>query len=350
MSFSSTLRSLAALAALGCGLLAACDRPLAGAAAPGAELRARLERFLADRRAELESHPDHLGLVFPVDSDRLVETLARVGYERDGEDFVLASGEISEPHGGGVLSLLLDQWRPDGRAATLEDRFTFRPNRSDLALRQLYDGYKRQVYLPPGEGMLPRMRFRFPQGGKVMETDAFKFLRVLIANEPDPAIPWTNHSDQTLSVDRLAHALESAQERLHESDAEPEDHSTLHLVELLLAYHGRWPGRVDPDAIRDRFLAYAITPNVIRNGTDEVLAHHVESLGRLLANADIRWTKDQRRQVATWLGTLEDERFEALTNVPVQELCHLLLGLRLVEEHWGEAARGAPGDRDREGV
>ncbi|HVN37105.1 MAG TPA: hypothetical protein VMW19_02900 [Myxococcota bacterium] len=249
-----------------------------------------------------------------------------------------------------MLSLLLDHWRPDGRAATLEDRFYFRPNRSDLALRQLYDGYKRQIYLPAGQGMLPRMRFRFPEGGKVVEIDAFEFLRVLIANEPDPAITWTNHSDQTLSVDRLMRAVESAHERLDDSDAEPKDHSTLHLVELLLAYHERWPGRIDPDAIRDRFLAYAITPEMIHSGTAEVLAHHVESLGRLLANADIRWTRRQRRRVATWLATLEDERFETLTNLPLQELCHLLLGLRLVEEHWGGTAPGAPGDRDPDGV
>jgi len=343
-------RALALVAALWLLALTPPAAAAAAEAAPDARLRARVEAHLASRRAELELLPYHLGLIDTVDSDRLVRALADVGFERRGDDLALGAAGAPEPHGGGILALLLEHWRPEGRAAGLDDAFLFAPNREALALRHLYDAYRRQLFLPvpgrraesiagdlPSSPRLPRMRFPFPSAGGIVETDSYALLGLLIAHESDPTAPWRNHVGQELSVDLLIGHVRDHYLADADRGAELADHTNLHRVALLLAYQRRFPDRLDPEPIRLHFLAHELAlgdPKGTSDGT-EVLGHRAESLGLLTANPEIRWSPEERQNVDAWLDALDRGPFHELDGIPLQHLCHLLRGLRLVAASWG---------------
>jgi hypothetical protein len=188
------------------------------------------------------------------------------------------------------------------------------------------------------------MRFAVARAGseEVVERDAYAFLRLLVAREADFAAEWTNRAGQRLSVDLLlGHAGQRAL-LPRTAGAERRDHSYLHLVEVLLAYHrraGERPGpaaRLDPEALQRSFVAGELA----RRGAavdDEALCHYAESLGRLVAEPAVLWDAAEAAAAARWLRYLEEERFLDLERADVElpELTHLLVGLRGIRTHAG---------------
>jgi hypothetical protein len=314
---------------------------------PGARLRERLEASLTSRKAELQEAPGHYGLVFEIEQADLLEFMTQIRFHRDGGDFVLGVDHAPETHGGGVLALLLDAWRPAGRAARLTDAFPFGAKRQSLELEKIYRGHARQIFLPvpereadaiigelPASPVLPRMRFRYWTEPEPFETDAYRFLSLLLTHEDDLAETWSNHLGQELSVDLLLDNARGHYLALRDTGAERADHSHLHLVELLLAYDRRRPSRSGADEIKRRFLEVELARESFE-GEDgsEALAHYVESLGVLLADPRIHWRGDEKRRLTTWLRRLERDRIRELDHLPLQHQSHLLRGLRLIAAH-----------------
>jgi hypothetical protein len=283
--------------------------------------------------------------------------MRQIRVQRDAGDVVLGSAYGAESHGGGVLGLILERWKPEGRPARLADRFFFEATRNTLELEEIYRSHQRQTYLPvagkapdeirgrlPVEPQLARMRFRYAALGQAAETkdvDAYHFLQRLALHEPDLSRSWINRLEQRLSAGLL---LRQAWERYlasgEESTAEP-DHSWLHLPGILLSYRRRvleqqgGDGQgLDANRIKQRLLAVELRQTRFEaEDWSESLAHHAESLGLLLAEPAIAWQPSERRAVRSWLSDLETTRFRELAGLETDELCHLLAGLRLVDEH-----------------
>ena len=126
-------------------------------------------------------------------------------------------------------------------------------------------------------------------------------------------------------------------------DIEREDHSYLHLVELLLAYDRRRGDERDPNEIKRHFLRVDLArEDFAGDAGSEALAHYVESLGLLLDDPATTWEPDERRRVVAWLSTLEQDRFRDLGPVPIQHLSHVLKGLRLVQKNQDRLVPGGP--------
>jgi hypothetical protein len=326
---------------------------------PGERLSERAEGHISGYEAALRRQSlEHYALIGPVDPADLLRWIAPISPYPDGDGFVLAVGTTPELHGGALLDFLFRHWRPEGRAARPEDRFPF-PHES-VALGTIYAGHRRQIFLPvPGRpaeairGALPdppalarMLFFAETESVQVVERDAYSFLRLLVAREDDFAASWKNEVGQELSVDLLLqHAWRHyLQERSAES--ERADHSNLHLVEVLLAYHHRGaegPGSsrgLDPNAIKRRYMTRELArPD--SETDDEGLAHYAESLGWLLADPHVTWNADERAQVNAWLEQLEKERFADLAAFEEgAELTHLVKGLRLLRTH--RSRLGAP--------
>jgi hypothetical protein len=318
---------LAFLAALGCSR----ETPRHGL--PGLGLLARSEARLARERAALHPMLDHYALLYPIEQDDLHAFMRRIRFHGEGADLSLGVDYAPESHGGGLLRMLFDLWRPGGRAPRLDDRYRFESNGGDLALERLYRAYQQQLVWPGAqvEPRLPRMHFRFGlAGGPVrdVELDAYKFLGLLLALETDRARTWTNRAGQSLSVDALmrgvlAHYLASAAPRV-----DPADHSNLHLVELLVAWG------VDLEAVQQHFLAEDLAPRALEPADASLLlSHTAESLGRLLEAPPLGWSDAARGQVTRWLAALEREHFRDVAAEDLESLCHLTVGLRAVRAH-----------------
>lgn len=313
---------------------------------PGMALHERVAAYLSTERGRLARFPAHEGLLFEIPQDRLLAFLRRLRCYPDGRDYVLGTDYAPESHGGGVLALILDHWRPDGRAARLEDGFGFTGSPRAIGLADIYAGHQRQLFLPvPGrpvediDGALPqapelaRMRFHHPTSAVPVETDAYKFLGVLIGRAPDFAETWTNHHDQRLSVDLLMRHVRDVYLNERGTLRELADHTNLHRVDLLLAYHARGGQAVNPETIQERFLTTELTRTSFEEEETEVVGHYVQSLGRLVADPSIDWTAGEKRRVRAWLAALDDERYADLPAVPIQHLTHLAAGLRDVSRN-----------------
>lgn len=325
------LALFAAAAALACP----AERP--GAAVPGLALLARVEARLLREREALRPMLDHYGLLFPVGQDELRAFMRRTRLHGGGDDLALGTEFEPESHGGGLLRLLLDHWRPGGRAARLEDAFFFESNGRALALAELYAAQRRQLVLP--DAGLPRVRFRFALPGgpaRDVERDAWKLLGVLIEQEPDAARTWTNREGQTLSVERLMERVRAHYLTRAAPVADPPDHSELHLAPLLVAYGH------ELEPVRARFLAADLAQRELAPADASfLLGHAAESLGRLLAAPALRWSQADARRVTTWLARLEAERFRDVEREDLESLCHLANGLRAVRAHRAKLEPGA---------
>ena len=296
---------------------------------PGMRLLARVEaRLEREKPALRETLLDHYGLLFPVEPQELDAFMRHVRVHGEGADLALGTEFGPESHGGGLLRMLFDLWRPGGRAPRLDDRYRF-TGRGELALDRLYRAYQQQLVLP-GAG-LPRVRFRFALPGgppRDVELDAYKLVSLLIELEPDPAKAWANRSGGTLDVERLmarvrAHYLASAA-----PSSDPADHSELHLVELLVAF-----GR-ELEPIRAHFLGSELAQEVFEpNDASFLLSHTAESLGRLLEAPGLDWSDADARRVTGWLAALERARFRDVEREELESLCHLARGLRAVRVH-----------------
>ncbi|MCP3984537.1 MAG: hypothetical protein GY723_09105 [bacterium] len=314
---------------------------------PGMQLHARLEAYMESRKEPLAEAPTHYGLLFEIEQPDLEAFMKQIHSHQDGDGIVLGVVHGAEMHGGGLLAFLLDYWKPSSRAARLEDRFWFEASRRRVRLRAIYQGYKRQIFLPvpevkaaeidgriPTSAQLPRMRFRYWTSKQFVETDAYKFLQLLIAHERDPDSTWLNHSSQKLSMDRLLRNARVYYLENRNTDAELSDHSHLHLVELLLAFDRRAGPEQDPNEIKQRFLEVELARRRFE-GDDgsEALGHYAESLGLLLDDAHVTWQPEEKKQVKDWLRKLERDHFHDLDAVPLQHLSHLLKGLRGIREN-----------------
>jgi hypothetical protein len=331
---------------LGAALAVGCSRPRPDV--PGMQLLARVEARLARERPALRAHPGHAGELFPVPQAELNAFLLQVRPHGSGADLILGTMTQPESHGGGLLRLLLDEWRPDSRPASLDDAYLFRTRPAPLRLRDLYEAHRQQLYLPvPGRApeaidgalpqtpQLPRMfvHFQGPYGAeRIVDSDSFKQLGLLIRLEPDATRIWRNRFGQPLSLallmrDVRAHYLASAA-----PTAEPADHSNLHLVGLLAEFDAATHAR-DLAPIQRHFLDVDLAQEQFDRDADLVLAHFAESLGHLLDATDLSWSRDDRRRVRRWLAELETRRFADVERVDLDPLCHLAYGLREVRAH-----------------
>jgi len=296
---------------------------------PGMRLLARAEaRLEREKPALRQTLLDHYALLFPVEPQELDAFMRHVRFHGDGPDLALGTEFGPESHGGGLLRMLFDLWRPGGRAPRLDDRYRFEGG-GEPELGRLYRAYQQQLLLP--DAGLPRMRFRFGlPGGPVrdVELDAYKLLSLLIELEPDPARTWTNRTSQTLGVERLMarvreHYLASAA-----PSSDPPDHSDLHLVELLVAF-----GR-ELEPIRAHFLSAELAQEELApKDASFLLSHTAESLGRLLEAPGLDWSEADAQRVARWLAALERTRFLDVEREELESLCHLTRGLRAVRTH-----------------
>jgi hypothetical protein len=321
------LRRLALLAATAALACAPPREPL-----PGQELLARVEARLERERAALRPMLDHYGLVFPVAPGELGAFMRQIRVHGEGDDLALGTEFGPESHGGGLLRLLFDHWRPEGRAARLDDAYRFEPDGRALALVRLVEAQRRQLALP--EAGLPRVRFRFALPGgppRDVDLDAWKLLGVLIEQEPDPARAWTNRVGETLSLARLMERVRAHYLAREAPASDPPDHSELHLVELLAAY-----GR-ELEPVRARFLAADLAQHALAPADASfLLGHTAQALGSLLAAPSLRWSDDDARRVRAWLARLEAERFRDVEREDLESLCHLAKGLRDVRAHWAK--------------
>jgi hypothetical protein len=331
---------------LACGLACGAEAPQPDF--PGTRLLARIEARLESERMELKPMLAHYGLVFPVQSDDLAAFMRQVRFHGEGPDLALGTEFALEPHGGGLLRLLFDHWRPDSRAPRLDDRYWFEANRAHRSLGQLYAAARAQLFLPipgvapdatagrlPGSPQLPRMLVHFGlPGGPVrsIESDAYKFLSLLIELEPDRSRSWLNRAGQPLSVELLMRHVREHYLASPASFVDPADHSSLHLVELLVAYGSAGPVR-ELAAVQQHFLGVELAQQSFDpEDAGYLLAHYVESLGHLLEASALSWRDDDKGRVRSWLGELEERRFRDVAAQDFERLCHLAKGLRTVRE------------------
>lgn len=308
---------------------------------PGRALAERVERQLVADRARLALSPSHYGLVFPIEQADLLAFMRQIRVYGDGREVVLGTDRGFESHGGGILALLLDHWRPGGRAAKLSDRFPFAGHPDGIPLSAIYTSALREIVLP--ETGLPRVRFGASGAlGPIppVETDAYSLLRILATRAPDLDATWETFGGQRTSAAAL---LERAREHYlagSDSPREPSDHSELHLVEVLLAASARLGS--DPDPVKRRFLDVELERREFApEDRTLLLGHYAESLGLLVADPRVHWSDADRRRVRDWLAWLEQTQFRSPERVPPRELAHLLRGLRLVGAN--EASLGGGG-------
>jgi hypothetical protein len=289
-------------------------------------------------------------LLFDVEQEHLGRFMKRIVLRRGGRDIVPGSLDSLELHGGGVLGILVDYWRPHGRPPQLEDRFPFSWSTRPVALAEIYRSHQNQIFLPvpglptdeidgqiPDSPQLPRMRFRFDEHSGSFETsevDSYAFLGILLEYQQDLGATWVNRLNQHLSADLLlrntwAHYLLS-----RSAEAEFADHSYLHLVELLLAFSHHRDVQLDPNRIKQRFLAVELRRTEYGGyEPGEALGHYTDSLGFLLESPEIEWSTGEKKQVREWLEDLEDNRLRELRGLPIAYLAHLLRGLRAIERN-----------------
>jgi hypothetical protein len=324
---SRRLLLLALAAALG------CTRETPRDDFPGMRLLARVEARLAREQPALEPMLDHYGLVFPVTQAELRAFMQQIRVHGDGADLVLGTEFGPESHGGGLLRLLFDDWRPDGRAPRLTDRYPFASDGSELELARLYRAYQQQLVLPGPEDAqaLPRMRFGFRLPGgplREVELDAYKFLSLLIELEPDRARRWTNRLGQQLSTEQLMRRVRDHYLASAAPHADPPDHSNLHLVELLVAFGG------ELGPVQQHFLASELAQRDLEPQDQTfLLSHDAEALGHLLEAEGLVWSAADGDRTKGWLAELEERRIRDVDAVDLESLCHLAKGLRSVRAH-----------------
>ena len=301
-------------------------------------LAERVGAHLEANRAELAQSPGHYRLVFPLAPAALDDFMQQIVLRSDGADLVPGSVYGNELHGGGVLALLADAWRPNGRAAALTDRYPFPFVAEPVALGTLHESHKRQVFLP--ERGLPRIRQRIAEGGRSQssEVDSYAWLGVLARLEPDLAATWTTRAGQTLSGHRL---LRRSWEHYASDAPGGGDHSQLHLVPVLLEYARRPDVDLDPNELKRRLLRVELAQSDFGAFEPaEALGHHAEALGLLLAAEDVSFDADEHAQAAAWVAGL-DASFPQLEGIDPGYLAHLLRGLRLIEASLARAPDGA---------
>lgn len=306
---------------------------------PGMALLARVEARLERERRALLPSLAHYGLVFPVSQPELHRFMAQIRTHGGGADLSLGTLARPESHGGGLLRLLFDHWRPGGRPARLDDAYPFAADQPAVALRRFYDAGRQQLHLPDsrsGSTALPRMTYRFAgpfAQDRVVDRDAYAFLDLLIALESDPSRTWTNRLGQRLSLETLVQSIRAAYMSRPALRSEPADHSLLHLAELLVAYEEA-TGSGGLPAVRRRFVDSELGADDPDPGfATELLGHRAETLGRLLAADELVWRGRDRRSVRDWLAVLETSGFGDVEEVPLQHLAHLAAGLRSVRRH-----------------
>jgi hypothetical protein len=341
----STAALLALLLSISGALLSACSRESPCAPLPGADLRARVEARLESERAALRESLGHYALVHDVDPEELHHFTAQIYPRRDGPDIVMGGLGGIELHGGGVLALIATLWRPNARPAELSDAFPFAWSKRAVPLREIYDSLRMQIFLPvpgidteaidgqlPTAPELPRTRMQHAVDGRlgVTELDAYNALALLVRYEADPDAAWTTRLGQRLSTASLLDSTWDHYVLPRSAEQEFGDHSYLHLVEILLAYDRRADAEAprDPNALKQRLLSVELEREAYGGyEASEALGHYVESLGLLLAEPGVTWTKAERAKVCSWLRDLETVRLAEIDDAPVQHLAHLRRGL-----------------------
>jgi hypothetical protein len=183
------------------------------------------------------------------------------------------------------------------------------------------------------------MRFEFQPavaGVKDANVDAYSFLGILLRTEGAYGGSWKNRFGQRLTTKLLLQNVRDHYFADHRVGDEEADHTHLHMVELLLEFARRYPGALDPGAVKSRFLAAELQRDAFGSeGPAEALGHYAESLGLLLREPSVQWSTSERRQVRTWLRDLEAGGYFG-PETPINYVAHLLRGLRLIDDGAGK--------------
>jgi hypothetical protein len=309
----------------------------------------RVAARLESARADLRQSIGHYGLVYGVSQDELHRFMAQIYPRRDGPDIVMAALGGIELHGGGVLELIATLWRPDGRSAELHDAFPFTLSKRAIPLQEIYDSMRMQIFLPvptidtekiagqlPAFPALPRMRVQHATHGRLetTELDAYNALALLLRYEPDLHDIWENRIGQRISAAVLLDNTWGHYVIPRSAEEEFADHSYLHLVEILLAYNRRLDvdRQRDPNELKKRVLSVEVERTEYGGyEVSEALGHYVESVGFLLAEPDIVWSKTEKTKIRRWLRDRGRVLLDGVDEAPVQHLAHLLRGLARIE-------------------
>lgn len=304
---------------------------------PGEALAARVAAALDTRRGELDGDVFHRALVSPVAPTEVDALLQRVAFRWDGHSAVFFFGRTPEPHGGGVLDFLLGHAGPGAGPAPLSQAVTFPQNGRRLLLEEIFEGHRAQIHLPEADApgsRLPRMRFAVPEGPRrtrTVERDAHRMLHALATRDDAVDAPFEGHGGQTLSTRALLDRAARVYLRDPPATWEPSDHGHLHLVELLLAWHGRRQGPPAAEGL-ERLTRRLLDVDLPRPGLgDEVVAHQIESLGRLVTAPGVALSEADQEHVRGFLQTVESERFLDPGETPIAQLAHVAAGMQRIQ-------------------
>ena len=312
-------------------------------------LKPALEAVLNERRVELATDIGHYGLVFTPTPEMLQAFLDQVEAREHRGGFVVTLRNYFDParyparesHGGTFLSALLGFWRPDGRPARLQDRWTFA--NGARVLDDIYVGHKKQLFIPPNESAppLPVILLPFESNGKTVVEAADAYQVVLLVIEHTPAErfgeTWANIVNQSLSVDRVVDQVRTAYLADRRTGVVSADHTSYHAMEILVKHAQKAATKPDFSEVARRFLEVELSETeLLKNEMlrDALVSHYIQSLGYLLSYDRLELSAEQKAQVRAWLGTVvryfPDSRLEV---ADVHELAHALHGLRLIEAH-----------------
>lgn len=331
-------------------LMAFLMTPLSAQLPPAlSRLRASLETVLNERRVELATDIGHYGLVFTPTPEMLQASLEQVEAREHRGGIVVTLRDYFDParyparesHGGTFLSVLLGFWRPDGRPARLQDRWTFA--NGVRALDDIYLAHKKQLFIPPNESgpPLPVMLLPFEAAGQTVVEAADSYQVLLLVVEQTPAErfgeTWANIVNQSLSVDRVVEQVRTAYLADRRMGVVSADHTSYHAMEILVKHGQKSAARPDFATIAARFIEVELSETeLLKNEKvrEALVSHYIQSLGYLLAYDRLELSEAQKARVRAWLANvvrhLPDSRLE-VTNV--HELAHALHGLRLIERH-----------------
>lgn len=315
-------------------------------------LKANLEVVLNERRSELAGDLGHFGLVFQPTQEMLRASLQQVEAREHRGGFVLTLGRYfntadypaRESHGGTFLSQILRFWQPDSRKANLKDRYVFA--NGPRVLEDIYLAHKKQLFIPPVQKGSPPsfpvmlLPFASEEGKTLVEAaDAYQVLLLMIENTPGDQFgtQWMNLVNQPLSVDRLIEQVRTAYLGDRKPGTLSGDHTSYHVMEILVKHAQKSSAKSDFQPIKRRFLDAELSETALLE--DEtvrhaLLSHDIQSLGYLLSYEQLELTAEEKVQITRWLEKLADRFPERLERVKsVHELAHALHGLRLVQEH-----------------
>lgn len=246
-------------------------------------------------------------------------------------------------HGGALVQGLMSFADPEQPIRTLQAGdhgdgcFPMEAHETPMTLRKAFEAEKYALEIPQAPEHAPDMSqmpvYGFPRGSH--NNDAYHWMLAYLAHVPPDQWddPWINQHGQELSFSKIMRAATDAY--LAHTKNLPGDHSYLHMVEVLTKYHSTLGNLEQLNAIRDKFLHHELKTDLADFPLlhfSEV-AHYGESLGVLLSNPHIQWSRNDKEIVHRWVYQLRHFITDLLCQHPREsELSHLYKGLELIQQ------------------